>query len=335
MPGPLKAGAQRALSRRAFFSVSAWLSGGLLLSGCLRGPRSRASRVAVVRVPRYSPEIKDLLRPYFRQFDLALKGKRVLLKPNLVDCQGPGEAVFTHPAVLAAAIELFGDLGASVIVAEASGLRRDTNTVLHHSGYTDILNKYSVPFIDLNLDSVEKVRMTSDLTGLGYLFVPKTVLEADFIVSLPKLKTHHWVGVTLSLKNLLGIMPGTKYGWPKNRFHTIGLEESILDVNLTVKADFAIIDGIIGMEGNGPLFGEKRQLGVIILSPDLLAADNVAARIMGINPKKVGYLKAASRRTGDEPAALGNWRNIDITGAPVDSVRQDFRLLEKFRYLRG
>jgi uncharacterized protein (DUF362 family) len=291
--------------------------------------------VALVKVSRYSLEIKELLLPYFRRFDLSLKGKKVLLKPNLVDCHGPSEAVFTHPAVLAAAIELFGELGANVVVAEASGLRRDTNTLLHLSGYTDILAKYSIPFIDLNLDSVERVRLPSDLSGLGYLFVPRTVLAADFVVSLPKLKTHHWVGVTLSLKNMLGIMPGTKYGWPKNRFHTIGLEESIMDINQAVQADFAIIDGVVGMEGNGPLFGGQRPAGVIILSSDLLAADAVAARVMGINPNKIGYLKAASRRGGREVPPLGNSKNIEIIGASVDSVKQNFRLLEEFRYLRS
>lgn len=307
----------------------------ILLSGCLRGPGFSPSRVAIVKIPRYFSGIKDALLPYFRQFELQLKGKRVLLKPNLVDCRGPDEAVFTHPAVLGAAIELFGDLGANVIVAEASGLRRDLNTVLRHSGYADILAKYGVPFIDLNLDSVEKVAIPSNLTGLGYLFMPKTVQAADFIVSMPKLKTHHWAGVSLSLKNMLGIMPGTKYGWPKNKFHAMGLEQSILDVNHTIKANFAIIDGIIGMEGNGPLFGERRQAGVMILSSDLTAADAVAARIMGINPHRVGYLKAAGRRVGREAPRLGSLKNIEIIGASINSVKHDFRLVEKFRFLRG
>lgn len=335
MSGSLRNGLQRPISRRAFFSISAGLSGAVLLSDCLHKPASSASRVAVVKVPRYSQGIKDVLLPYFRRFELQLRGKRVLLKPNLVDCHGPDEAVFTHPAVLGAAIELFGELGATVIIAEASGLRRDLNTLLHHSGYAEILAKYAVPFIDLNLDSVEKMAIPSNLTGLGYLFVPKTVLASDFIVSMPKLKTHHWVGVSLSLKNMLGIMPGTEYGWPKNKFHTMGLEESILDVNHTVRADFAIIDGIIGMEGNGPLFGEPRQSGVIVLSSDLTAADAVAARTMGIDPHRIGYLKAASRRAGREVPPLGSLKNIEIIGVSVNSVRQDFRLVDKFRFLRG
>jgi len=134
---------------------------------------------------------------------------------------------------------------------------------------------------------------------------------------------------------MLGIMPGTKYGWPKNKLHTVGLEESILDINHTIKADFAIMDGITGMEGNGPLFGEHRQAGVVILSSDLMATDTVAARIMGINPHRVGYLKAASRRAGREVPLLGSWKNIEIIGASVNSVKQDFRLVEKFRFLRS
>lgn len=100
------------------------------------------------------------------------------------------------------------------------------------------------------------------------------------------------------------------------------------------RADFAMIDGVIGMEGNGPLFGEKRQAGVVILSSDLVAADTVAARIMGINPDKVVYLRTASRGTKRGVPPLGNSKNIEIMGDSVGSVRQDFRLLEEFKHLR-
>jgi uncharacterized protein (DUF362 family) len=334
MSQSLMSGLQRPISRRAFLSVSAGLSGAAWLSGCLRQP-APPIRVAIVKVPRYFPGIRDLLFPYFRRFEIPLKGKRVLLKPNLVDAHGPDEPVFTHPAILAAAIELFGELGAKVVVAEGPGLRRDLNTVLHHSGYADMLAKYAVPFVDLNLDSVRKVRIPFDHTGLGYLFVPKTVLEADFIVSLPKLKTHHWVGVTLSLKNMLGIMPGPIYGWPKNKFHVMGLEESILDVYQAVRPHFAIIDGVVGVEGNGPLFGEPRPAGVVIMSSEPLAADIVAARIMGINPDKVGYLRSASREAGRRLSPLRGSRRIEIIGSSISSVKQNFRLVEKFSYLRS
>ncbi len=324
----------RRISRREFLGLSAGLAGTALAGrGPGTAPKSRA-RVAVVRAPRYSADIKGLLAPYFREFGLSWRGKSVLLKPNIVDCHGEGHHIFTHPTVLAAAIELFGDLGARVSVAEASGLRRDTNTVLSDSGYKPVLEKYGVPFVDLNLDDVEKVSIPSNLTGLNNLYVPRTVLRSDHVVSLPKLKTHHWAGVTLSLKNMLGVLPGIKYGWPKNRLHTIGLHEAIVDVGYTLRPHFAIIDGIYGIEGNGPLFGDNKFAGVLIMSDDCLAADAVACRIMGVDPGRVEYLKQAARPVEAKLPPLGKTKDIEVRGAAVASVRQDFKLLDEFRRLR-
>lgn len=324
----------RPISRRKFLELSAGLAGTALVGCRPDGPEKARSRVAVVKSPRYSPELKALLAPRFREFGLSLRGKSVLLKPNLVDCHGRGHHIFTDPSVLAAAIELFGDLGATVRVAEASGLRRDTNTFLFDSGYKEVLDKYGVTFIDLNLDEVEKVPIPSNITGLNYLYIPRTVRRSDFIVSMPKMKTHHWAGVTLSLKNMLGVLPGIKYGWPKNRLHTIGLYEAIVDVGYTVRPDFAIIDGVYGIEGNGPLFGDNKFAGVLVMSDDFLAADTVGCRIMGINPAKVEYLKLAARRPRGGRPALGSVGNIEVIGEPIASVRQDFKLLDEFQRLR-
>lgn len=322
------------ISRRMFLGLSAGLAGTALLPPGLRGLLKARSRVAVARVPRYSLDIKNILAPYFRQFGLNLRGKSVLLKPNIVDYHDSEHHIFTHPTVLAAAIELFGDLGAKVRVAEASGLRRDTNTILFYSGYKEILEKYSVEFVDLNLDEVDKINIPSNLTGLNYLYIPRTVLQADFVVSMPKMKTHHWAGVTLALKNMFGVLPGIKYGWPKNRLHTIGLHEAIVDIGHTVRPSFAIIDGVYGIEGNGPLFGDNKFAGVVVMSDDFVAADTVASQIMGVNPKKVEYLRLASRPVSDAVPALGNPREIEVIGAPIASVRQDFKLLDEFKRLR-
>jgi hypothetical protein len=86
------------------------------------------------------------------------------------------------------------------------------------------------------------------------------VLEADFLVSMPKIKTHHWSGVTLTMKNMFGIVPGARYGWPKNILHWKGIQESILDLCAIVSVHFVIADGIVAMEGNGPLNGTPRPL---------------------------------------------------------------------------
>jgi uncharacterized protein (DUF362 family) len=334
MPHTIDGLTGKPVSRRRFLELSAGLAGTALLAPRLGGAAKARSRVAVVRAPRYSLEIKNILAPYFRPFGLNLRGKSVLLKPNIVDFHDHEHHIFTDPTVLAAAIELFGDLGAKVRVGEASGLRRDTNTILHYSGYKEMLGKYSVEFIDLNLDEVERVPIPSNLTGLDYLFVPRTVLRSDFIVSMPKMKTHHWAGVTLSLKNMFGVLPGIKYGWPKNRLHTIGLHEAIVDVGSAVRPGFAIIDGIYGIEGNGPLFGDNKFAGVIVMSDDFLAADAVASRIMGINPEKVEYLRLASRPPRGTVPPLGNTRDIEVLGEPIAAVRQDFKLLDEFKRLR-
>ena len=88
------------------------------------------------------------------------------------------------------------------------------------------------------------MKLKANYSGLGELWLPRAVLESDFVVSMPKVKTHHWAGVTLSLKNMFGVVPGMKYGWPKNLLHWSGIHESILDICATVPIHFVIADGI-------------------------------------------------------------------------------------------
>ena len=128
------------------------------------------------------------------------------------------------------------------------------------------------------------------------LYLPETLYNADLLVSMPKLKTHHWAGATLSLKNMFGVIPGTVYGWPKNILHWQGIHQSILDINSSLPLpQFAIVDGIVGMEGNGPLQGEPKASGVLIFGDDLVAVDASATRLMMLEPRKIKYL-ARSRR---------------------------------------
>lgn len=334
MPEKIEPKQTTKITRRQFLIISGCVAGGYLIGKNLHHQYSKQSQVAIVKVPKYSSDIKKLLKPYFNQFKLNLSGKRVLLKPNIVDFHGNDKYITTNPAIVEAAIQLFGDLGASVVVAEASGLRRDINTILHYSHYKDMLKKYGVKFVDLNMDNVDKIKIPSNLTKLGHLYIPKTVLDSDFIVSMPKLKTHHWMGVTLSLKNMFGIMPGTKYGWPKNKLHTAGIERSILDINYTVKPHFTIIDGVYGIEGNGPIFGDNKYLGIVIMSDDLVAADTIASKVIGVNPEKVDYIKLAALPLDYNKSSLGNATNIKVIGEQISQVKVNFKLLDEFNFLR-
>ncbi|HXH83579.1 MAG TPA: DUF362 domain-containing protein, partial [Candidatus Tectomicrobia bacterium] len=170
----------------------------------------------------------------------------------------------------------------------------------------------------------------SRFTSLGRLYLPQTVLAAELFVSMPKLKTHHWAGVTLSMKNLFGIVPGAIYGWPKNPLHWAGIEQSILDLNSTLpRPQLSIVDGIVGMEGNGPIQGRPKAAGVLIFGADPVAVDATATRVMGLEPWQVRYLAEAERFLGN----LADDR-IQQIGEPLERVVQRFEVIDSFRHLR-
>ena len=146
---------------------------------------------------------------------------------------------------------------------------------------------------------------------------------------MPKLKTHHWAGVTCAMKNLFGVMPGIVYGWPKNVLHVHGIPESILDINATVRPHFAIVDGIVGMEGDGPIMGPPKPCGCIIMGRNLAAVDATAVRVMKLNPYGAKYLTGASGRLGPI-----HEHNITQRGERIVDVRQEFTVLD-VPHLRG
>jgi uncharacterized protein (DUF362 family) len=211
-------------------------------------------------VENYSQKLGATLFAGLRLFSLDVRGKNVVLKPNLVDYIA-GNAINTHPLLVAAAAECFRRLGAKqVVVAEGPGHQRDTQLVLSQSGYAQSLRDNRIRFIDLNRDELIRVDLRASYTRMKHLWLPKTVLQADFLVSMPKVKAHHWSGVTLGMKNMFGVVPGSRYGWPKNILHWNGIQQSILDICATVPVHFVIADAIMAMEGNGPLNGTPRPL---------------------------------------------------------------------------
>jgi uncharacterized protein (DUF362 family) len=233
-----------------------------------------------------------------RLFDLNVRGKSILLKPNIVEYI-PGKPVNTDTQLIGAAVEAFLRLdAASVTVGEGPGHHRDTDLLLYETGLGDQLAHRKIGFVDLNRDDLIKTKLQANYSGLGHLWLPRTVLASDFIVSMPKVKTHHWTGVTLSMKNMFGIVPGNRYGWPKNVLHWAGIHESILDICATVRPDFVIADAITAMEGDGPLNGTERRLNQLIFSDDPVAADATCVRALGLIPEHVTHIREASRFLG-------------------------------------
>ena len=238
----------------------------------------------------------------------------------------PGNAINTHPLLVLAAAESFRRMGArSVVVAEGPGHQRDTQLVLSQSGYQASLRDEKIRFVDLNRDELIRTPLRAGYTGMKDLWLPRTVLQADYLVSMPKIKAHHWSGVTLSMKNMFGVVPGARYGWPKNILHWKGIQESILDLCATVPIHFVIADGIVAMEGNGPLNGTSRHLGKIVLADDPIAADATCARLMGFDPRRIVHIQEGARFLGN--AAPGYIDQVAETVAPPVTP---FRVVPEF-----
>jgi uncharacterized protein (DUF362 family) len=287
------------------------------------------SRVAIRRATTYEQDLAAMICETLREFDLRVKDKTVLLKPNLVGLDPLG-VMNTHPCVIAAARESFLRLGAAqVLIGDGPAMDRDTEAIIESVRLREFAGPLARTFVDLNVDDVKRVALSTRASRLKELFLPKTVLGVDFLVSMPKLKTHHWAGVTLSLKNMFGIVPGSCYGWPKNVLHWAGIDSSILDINAAARPDFAIVDGILGMEGNGPIQGTPKPCGVLVLGDDPVAVDATCCRVMGLRPEKVKYLDAAGTMLGHlDP------EKIQQLGETIGSVRTPFAVLDAFERLR-
>lgn len=287
------------------------------------------SRVAIRHAADYNEDIAAILYETLREFDPPVRGKTVLLKPNLVGLDPLG-VMNTHPAVIAAAREVFLRMGASeVFIGDGPAMDRDTEAILESVKLLEYTGPLTRTFVDFNVDDVKRVPLKTRASRLKELYLPKSVLGADFLVSMPKLKTHHWAGVTLSLKNMFGIVPGSCYGWPKNVLHWAGIDRSILDINAVARPDFAIVDGIMGMEGNGPIQGEPKASRVLVVGDDPVAVDATCCRVMGLMPERVNYLAQAGTLLGHI-----NPDKIQQLGESIDRVRTPFTVLEEFSRLR-
>jgi uncharacterized protein (DUF362 family) len=297
-----------------------WMVGGI---GRIR-PLPQTGAVHIARAESYDAPLADILAKqfeHFRQF-VPIQGKRVVLKPNLVEYRRE-KVINTDPRVVDAVIALCKREGAAeVVVAEGPGHCRNAQFLVKESGLGAVLEKHGVRFVDLNHDEPVKTLNLGRLTGLEYLYLARTVVQAEVFISLPKLKTHHWAGATLSLKNLFGTLPGICYGWPKNELHWRGIPNSIIDIALTHTPHLAIVDGIIGMEGDGPLMGTAKPVGALVMGADLVAVDATCCRLMKIPPERLPTLAFGALKR------LGRLREADIQqiGEPIDALATEFEL---------
>ena len=317
------------IARRDFLQTAIGVAAFATMA-CKRAPvepvaRERAA-VAILRAASYGGDLFDPLWRGAAACGLEARGLRVLIKPNLVEFV-PGAAVHTEAAVLAAVVELFEKLGAhEIMIGEGPGHRRDALFLAEEAGYREAVPRFDARFVDLNRDDVVHVHEFADTAGGIYL--PRTALAADLVVSVARMKTHHWAGATLAMKNLFGVVPGALYGWPKNYLHQVGIGRSVAGLYRIFPRSFAIVDGIVGMEGNGPVQGRARRCGVLVMGGDLTAVDATCCRIMGIDPMQIEYLRLAS--------SLGQIQDerIEQRCESIAQVRTQFELIPEFRHVQ-
>jgi uncharacterized protein (DUF362 family) len=318
------------LSRRTFLSLPA----AAVLASCTRDmktatPALARSAMGLFPARDYNADLSEIIFRGLTELRVDVRGKSVLLKPNMVEYES-GHAINTHPLVVAAAADALYRAGAArVAVGEGPGHRRDIEYLLTSTGLFDHLRDARLRFVDLNHDDVRRVAVTAGFTGLAEISLPVSVLAADVIVSLPKLKTHHWAGLTCSMKNFFGVVPGAIYGWPKNILHIRGIDESILDLNATVRPHLTIVDAIVAMEGDGPIMGVARPMGFLAMGTDLPAVDATCARIIGLDPNKMPYLSRANGRLGVTDAD-----QIEQRGEDPSRYRTVFDVTPERRSLR-
>lgn len=317
------------IGRRAILAV-----GGLTAAGIIAGTAYRTlsrtnqgqAQVFIARNQRYDGDLTRTIRDGLIASGLqpaGIAGKRVLLKPNMVEPTKAARHMTTHPAVVVAVAAVFRGWGADVVVGEAPGHVRDTDMALEESGIIDALDDGKLPFADLNYEETAFLPNLGKACSLQGFYFPNTVAAVDLIVSLPKMKTHHWMGVTASMKNMYGTIPGIRYGWPKNVLHFNGIPQTVFDINASIPKTIAVVDAIDCMEGDGPIMGTKKHMGLLVMGIVPAAVDATVCRLMQVRPEKIPYLALAAGKLG--PIAE---RSIQQCGEAWGPLAQAFEILD-------
>jgi uncharacterized protein (DUF362 family)/Pyruvate/2-oxoacid:ferredoxin oxidoreductase delta subunit len=255
----------------------------------------------------------------FDLFPLDMKDKKVLIKPNALRAGTPDQAVTTHPAVIRAVVDRVEASGAAdIVVGDNPGII-GYGANRHTFEVTGLMDAAKGHYQNIGQDSVEKAFCHA---GLERVSVSRAVVDADLIVSVPKFKTHGLTVITGAIKNSYGLLPGAQKatlhrlaGTP-HRFH-----ELIVEVFKLRVPDLIIMDGVVGMEGNGPASKDLRDdVGVILASDNAVALDAVVARMMGLSPGRLRFLTKA-REEG-----LGDWSDAAIEVVGLLKVLPHFAL---------
>jgi len=285
--------------------------------------RSRSS-VALVRCEGYSEEVVDeavgrglALLGGVQQF--LINGEKILLKPNVLVASVPEQAVTTHPAVFKAVARHFQAAGARLTYGDSPAVELRHGGAVHRAGLAAVAADLGISLADF---SSGRTISFPDGQLIKQFTIAAGVLDADGIVSLPKLKSHGLTRITGAIKNQFGCIPGVL----KSEFHARlpdmdRFSQMLVDLNLLLRPRLYVMDGIVAMEGNGPRNGTPRPMSVLLFSTDPVALDAVVCRLVNLDAELVKPI------TWGEEWGLGCYKALDLLGDPVESfVVPDFEV---------
>jgi uncharacterized protein (DUF362 family)/NAD-dependent dihydropyrimidine dehydrogenase PreA subunit len=234
-------------------------------------------------------------------------GDRVLLKVNLLAARKPEDAVTTHPAVAKVLIEYFQDAGAEVVLGDSSAAGPvETRKALRVGGIEKVAEETKSKASNFEAEGYSKIQVPNGGMRLSEVYMAKPVAKAQLVVSVPKLKNHNLTKFTGALKNLFGTVPVAT----RMKLHALGnirnFSQGIADIASAIKPALGVIDGVVGMDGNGPSFGTIKKAGIIAASRDCVALDAVCSTIVGYKENEILTTVESARR------GLGHGKLSDI-----------------------
>lgn len=247
-------------------------------------------------------------------FEEALSGwERVLIKVNFITTKNWKTGATTDPMVVEALVNRLRAIGKEVVIVESDATLTDADKAWVASGMNEVGERLDVPFINMR-HVKDKVELdVPEGRTLNNIKVARIATESA-IISAAKLKTHTSTKVTLGLKNMFGMLT-TKL---KAQYHVRGIDKVIHDINKTLPPQVTVIDGFVGMKGAGPVHGQPVKMDTIIASVDVVAADAIACRVMGFDPKKVDHIRWSHE------SGIGSMSDIEVVGDGVEAVRRIF-----------
>lgn len=291
----------------------------------MTGPARQLTSVSIVHCDDYA-SVKQAVASSLELIgglgNIVHPGDRVLLKVNLLSARPPEDAVTTHPSVVSAVIRLVREAGGIPVVGDGAGMIHPgaTDEALEVSGVRRAAEEMGVEIANFDVCGYEKVDVPNG-KQLDMVYMAKPVLDADVIITLPKLKTHELTFFTGAIKNMFGTVPSRI----RKQAHALGKNEifsqAVVDIFSVCPPALAIMDGVVGMEGTGPSRGNPVNVGVIMASENCVALDMIASMLIGFDPDDIVTTTDAAAR-GFGPAAPDG---VLLLGDPFDEMRVDFK----------